>query len=175
MMLDRNEVDGAGDTGLEALGRNPLDLANSRLAGGELAPVVLAARAKRRNDAHAGGDDERPARLVSLRHCASLQSTASTRARPSPRRCPMLVTTTCRSDASIVRSTPDSSAGGNSRPCRNAAAASAILAGNCGSRPCPRWVPVARTARRGCFATKARSSAVIGSTPLAPERIAALP
>src|SRR3954451_18025668 len=113
MMLDRNEVNGARDTGLQAFSRNTRDLVDAGLAGRELAPVVLTAGAERRDNSHPGYDDDRPARLVSLGHCVSPQSTASTRAKPSPRRCPILVTTTCRSGASIARSIPDSSAGAN--------------------------------------------------------------
>src|SRR4029078_1584389 len=111
------------------------DRADARLAGGELAPVLLAAGPERGHDADAGDDDDGAPRLVPLGHRFFPHSTASIRARPSPRQCPPLVTTPCRSGVSISRSAPDESQGGYSFPRWRAIAASAILAGNCGSSP----------------------------------------
>src|SRR3954466_11821395 len=71
MVVDWNEVDGTCDAGLQTLGRDTLDLADARLAGGELPPVVFTAGAERGDDAHAGGDDNRPPCLVSLDHRSS--------------------------------------------------------------------------------------------------------
>src|SRR5207253_1667166 len=62
--LDRHEVDGAGDAGLETFGRETADRADARFARGELAPVVLDAGAERRDDAHSGDDHDRPPALV---------------------------------------------------------------------------------------------------------------
>src|ERR1043165_2898565 len=71
MVLDRNEVNGARDPRLQTLRRNTRDLSDTRLAGGKLAPVVLAPRAERSDNSHTGDDDDRSAGPVSLRHTAS--------------------------------------------------------------------------------------------------------
>ena len=75
----------------------------------------------------------------------------------------------------IGRSSPDGSQGGNRLPWPSATVASAMFMANCGSIPWPRYEPVARTARSGCASKNARSSAVAGLAPVAPDNTATWP
>ena len=62
--LDRNEVDRAGDRGLQPVGRKAADRADAGLPGGQLAPVVGLADAERGQDADAGDGDGRAGRRM---------------------------------------------------------------------------------------------------------------
>ena len=59
-----DEIDGAGDPGLEAVGRETRDGMNAGLARGEPLPVVGLAGAERGDEAAAGDDDDRPSGLI---------------------------------------------------------------------------------------------------------------
>src|SRR6185436_2089064 len=106
---------------------------------------------------------------------ALLHLTASIRAMPSPRQWPTAVTTTWSSGPSYARSIPDESKGGNNFSRPSARQASAMFMANCGSKPWPRSLPVARTGTSGMVCSQARSSLVAGSAPLAPEITAMRP
>ena len=85
------------------------------------------------------------------------------------------VTTTWARGLSMAFSGPEDDAGTNNFSCPSATVASAIFMTNCGSTPWPRCVPVARTGMSGTVVSHARSSAVAGSAPVAPEITATRP
>ena len=58
------EVDRAGDAGVEVVGREAADLVDARAAGGQRRPIVLLADAERGDDADAGDGDDRPALMI---------------------------------------------------------------------------------------------------------------
>src|SRR6516164_3498060 len=166
--LDRHEIDAARDRGLEALVGKTGDAADAGFSGRELGPVVRLAGAERGNDAPAGDHHGRPPILARC-HPSLLHVTASISAMPSPRQWPTAVTTTRSSGPSYSRSTPEGSTAGNNFLRPSASAASAIFMANCGSKPCPRMLPVARTGTSGRVVSQARSSPVAGCAPVAPE------
>ena len=59
--LVEQEVDRAGDLGLQSLGRETLDLVDARYAGGELLPVVFLAASERSDDTEARRHHDRAA------------------------------------------------------------------------------------------------------------------
>ena len=61
------EIDGAADAGLQALGREAIDAVDTRLAGRQRLPVGLLALAERGDDAEPGDGDERTALGVAMR------------------------------------------------------------------------------------------------------------
>ncbi len=78
--LDRNEVDGSGHRGLQALDRKARQGADAGFAGSELRPIVGLAGAERGHHTHAGDDDDRPAELVP--RCSHVPTRAVWRDRP---------------------------------------------------------------------------------------------
>ena len=119
----------------------------------QLRPVVLSASAERGHDAIAGDDDDRTTAWSachrSLLQLDGLEQRETFAAPVADARHHGLPQRTCRIAPSIARLV--GSAGQTVRRAASAAAASAMLAGNCGSSPWPKWVPVARTARPwGC-------------------------
>src|SRR5262249_53454020 len=148
--LDRHEIDAARDRGLETLVGETGDAVDAGFSGRELGPVVRLSRAERGNDAPARDHHDRAPILAARRcHPRLLHVTASTSAMPSPRQWPTAVTATRSSGPSYSRSTPEESTAGNNFSRPSASAASAIFMANCGSKPCPRMLPVARTGTSG--------------------------
>src|SRR5262249_10838141 len=161
--LDRHEIDAAGDRGLEALVGKTGDAMDAGLSGRELGPVVRLADAERSDDTPAGDHHDRPPVLAARRcHPSLLHVTASTTAiasprhrpastsaMPSPRQWPRAVAATRSSGPSYSRSTPEESTAGNNFSRPSARVASAMFMANCGSKPCPRTLPVARTGTSG--------------------------
>ena len=66
-------VDGAGDRGAQALGREALDAVDAGLAGRQRRPGVVLALAEGGDHAHAGDGDERAALFVAKRHAVLLK------------------------------------------------------------------------------------------------------
>src|SRR5262245_53466213 len=173
--LDWHEIDAAGDRGLETFAGKTGDAVDAGFSGRELGPVVRLPRAERGDDAPAGDHHDRPP-VVAARRChpSLLHVTASTSAIPSPRQCPTAVTATRSSGPSYSRSTLEESTAGNNFSRPSTSVASAMFMANCGSKPCPRMLPVARTGTSGRALSQARSSLVAGCAPVAPE-ITAMP
>src|SRR5215510_7122790 len=173
--FDRHEIDAAGDRGLETFAGKTSDAVDAGFSGRELGPVVRLPRAERGDDTPAGDHHDRPP-VVAARRChpSLLHVTASTSAIPSPRQWPTAVTTTRSSGPSYSRSTPEESTAGNNFSRPSASVASPMFMANCGSKPCPRLLPVARTGTSGMVLSQARSSLVAGCVPVAPE-ITAMP
>src|SRR5262249_51310407 len=163
-----------GDRRPQARRVEPGDVTNAALAGRELRPVLVLAGTQRGDDAHARHHDDGASSLVARRH-RPLPSphTRSTRAMPSPRQCPTQVTATCDTGSLAVPVSPVPAAG-NSSPRRRISVAIARLAVNCASKPCPMWVPVARTGSPR-VARNVFSSVEAGSAPDAPDSTAAAP
>src|SRR6266480_123942 len=121
-------IDGAGDCGAQAVERKTRNAPDTGFAGGQFRPIVGLADAERRDNAHAGDGNHRAASLVAMRasrglacsHNALLQFARSSRAKPSPRQLPMLVTTTWRRPSGLAPASPDP-IGANNLPCSIAA------------------------------------------------------
>ena len=58
------EVDGAGDAGIEMVGRKAVDLVDAGAAGGQRRPIVGLADAERRDDADAGDRNDRASEMI---------------------------------------------------------------------------------------------------------------
>src|SRR5580704_12649295 len=138
-----------------------------QLRGRHIVFVDVFDGAERADDADTSDGDDGTAGFVALAHDAPLQPTRSTKASPSPRQLPTLVTITCDRPEGLSPVSP-LPAGANSLPCSSAAQAIPRLAKNWVSTPCPIYVPVLRTGRPNSLSA-ARSAEVAGSIPLAPE------
>ncbi len=62
--LVEQEIDGAGDRGLQVIERKAVDAVDAGDAGSEFLPVVFLALTERAHDAHAGYDDDGTARRI---------------------------------------------------------------------------------------------------------------